>query len=246
MDVENCDESGCIPFNCSLAKDRFSILTDKPSYCRKELFTKDKKHNFLHFERLVVGGGGFASTPFMSQEQNQGRSLYWWYFRNYIVNRSSFRSGFLRKEDGGYKKACRIVLMKKTTPKRSITNLDSIANLLSQDFKECSIDTIHGGQVDFRDEIQIISQASIFITPPGGVSFSAAFLSSGAALILVSIQTSGISRNSEGLGFLESDILWRRISYIRVYHHQVVGGRTSPVAIDYEKLKPLIRHARKH
>jgi len=222
--VDHCMDrnltSSLVPFNCppqpNCTKERFlerylTVFENQVKCWRYErLIPARVSKRYLHFPVLAIGGGGLATRPSeVMNEANQGRSVYWWKFRQHIVS----RVGGLITPPSKHK----VVLVNKWGKGRKILNIEVLYKFLRETLP-CEVVMYGGGLLSTSEEIILVSSATVFITPPGGISFSIPFLPRGAAVILVAQNTFG--NRKTGVGFIESDVLWRRLAYVRVFHYE--------------------------
>mmetsp|Transcript_11116 Transcript_11116/g.23179 ORF Transcript_11116/g.23179 Transcript_11116/m.23179 type:complete len:379 (+) Transcript_11116:308-1444(+) len=203
--------------NCSSSRlfEKYNLVFDNPVACWRDVKdTHSGGRKFLRFATLVAGGGNLATKP--SEEENkanQGRSLLWWSFRQHIVGRVG---GTMERPVEP-----KIVIVNKELGRRQIRNMQETYAAINNTFP-CEVVMYTGGKLSAAEEIRLVSGATVYITPPGGISFSIPFLWRRCATILVSFNSYG--KRKDGVGFVESDVLWRRLAFTRIFHYEAVSA----------------------
>jgi hypothetical protein len=98
--------------------------------------------------------------------------------------------------------------------KRNYANGEQLIAFLRDRFPEVSIALELYKLCCWENELQLLSETSVLITPCGGVSLSAIFLPHGASLIMVDYF---IVQKNSSVGMKEK--LWANLGYIRTFHY---------------------------
>jgi len=237
----------------------YSLITPNPLVCWQTLISSCDER-YVYFPELVVGGGGFDSSPALpSNRRNHGRSAYWWNFRNHALNVTGFKNS-LYFSKGTESKKMVIAVKHKTlgnhTQKsyRVFTNVYAAYEAICRAFPDARTVLYDFPSLSQLEEIHLLATSDVFITPIGGLGFAMPFLPRGAASIVVGTRTFTDKHlhigHGHNLPFVETDILWKHISYIRTYHHvarptKPGQPRTTNFIIDIENLLQLIRQAQR-
>mmetsp|Transcript_25520 Transcript_25520/g.48261 ORF Transcript_25520/g.48261 Transcript_25520/m.48261 type:complete len:420 (-) Transcript_25520:666-1925(-) len=206
----------------------YSFVTNLELQCFDSLI--QAKHTpLLLFETLIVGGGGYDASPTQPHPfRNHGRSAYWWKFREHALSVSKYNLSAYYRSD----KKSLVVMKHKSlgshTQKayRIVVNTeDVIAHLraVNPNIYTVLYDYPTLSQVE---EIHLLATAAVLITPIGGLSFACPFLPKNSAVVLIGTRTHTPKNLAIGWGhnipFVETDILWIHLSYLRVYHYVAV------------------------
>lgn len=211
------------PCNSPIHENMYRFLTSRPLLCWEELL-KYTSQKYIFFPLLVAGGGGFLTNPAQRNLwRNHGRSVYWWQFRLHALQQTNY------EEVSESVRERRLAFKVKTTgphspkPYRLIINAEETATVIRKTFPSNEVIVYSFPNTSQIQEIHLLASSSILITSIGGASFGIPFLPQGAAIILVGSRTSRAKHYRLGTGhnipFIESEVLWRQLSYLRVYHH---------------------------
>ncbi|KAI8914574.1 hypothetical protein EDD86DRAFT_259977 [Gorgonomyces haynaldii] len=143
-----------------------------------ESYLKSHGKQTVCFDKLLVAS---ATRNFLSYKDtfNEGKEPIWFDFRARVLQSHGIDPAFIPKKH-------KIVLIKKVgsmhgaqpgqTHFRDIYNLDEIHQHLKSLFPDIPVDIISPGEMTIPEQLQVITNTTILITPPGGISMLIPFL----------------------------------------------------------------------
>jgi len=226
----------------NITRDQVSLLTSRPPL---ELNVTD---GLLCFKRLLVGSTRFNALG--GEGATEGRAGYFRLFRTAVLNR--FHIWGKRKKD------FRIIISKKASGNRSfnsrdIANPEEIAQgLLRMDFGvPINVHVVTLSEIPIADQVRIVSETAIWISPGGATLFLSPLLSDSSTLIVLPLCTPVHPRLSQnprttvcrrGFCCYSSEIPW----YNQLPHRwefydvsvpdDIVGNCTFPHALMHERV----------
>lgn len=130
------------------------------------------------FERLAVGMPMYSDDCLEGSHGrdldtwslcNTGRQRQFWNFRNYVLT----NAGVATTPPERHK-----IVVTKRTDRRVLNNLDALIAVLEERFSKHDIEviTVEWHELSLVEQLDLIRNTTIHLTPPGGVSFIAMFL----------------------------------------------------------------------
>eukprot|EP00401_Gymnodinium_catenatum_P000472 CAMPEP_0117543892 /NCGR_PEP_ID=MMETSP0784-20121206/45292_1 /TAXON_ID=39447 /ORGANISM="" /LENGTH=477 /DNA_ID=CAMNT_0005340679 /DNA_START=248 /DNA_END=1678 /DNA_ORIENTATION=+ len=196
------------------------------------------EEDLLCFEHLIVGG---TFGMFDSDSHNVGKEPYIRFYRQVILTWHGV-SPWARPESH------QILLVRKDG-KRRILNFNEVAASVSHNFKHIAhVCYTSFGEMSIADQLRMLQQVTIAVSPCGGISMMLPFLPTGAYVILMNyalklgwFRKSGSHGECDGCSWTMEGELWKHVPHIRKLYYQVLGpsdvengvvGRHSSIVVD--------------
>lgn len=129
----------------------------------------------MHSDDCLEGSHGMAQDTWSTC--NHGRQGQFWNFRNYALANAGVSTLPPNKH--------LITITKRTDGARALHNLDDLITALQNQFAEAHIDivTVEWHTLPLVEQLDLIRNTTVHITPPGGISYIAIFLNKWATSI---------------------------------------------------------------
>ena len=172
-------------------KDILPAITSK-SLVEYKSYLAGFNTKYVCFQRFIVGGN-LQLIHHTALKENHGRESLFYRWRSRIIAYHKLDPEYIPKRH-------RIVVTNKSASiwaktssgtHRAIANLDEVVRFVRNKYPKISIDVIEWHKVTFVEQIQILLNTTILISPAGGVSMVAPFLPHGSHAILMDYYVTG-------------------------------------------------------
>jgi len=208
-------------------------------------FIQEYHQKVLCFETLMVGGN---FNVFDDERYTVGKEPLVQFYRHVVLAWHGVSPTEIPKSH-------QILLVDKHG-QRSISNFKSVASCVAEEFsKEARVCATDYSHMSVADQLRMLSQTSIAVSPCGGISMILPFLPEGAYVILMNYavilsgRRVGLHGECSGCSWTMEGELWRHVRHINKVYYQVFGpsdfeggivDRASSIRVDAKRLNTLI------
>jgi hypothetical protein len=195
----------------------FKGITNKPVIGFETYMNTDlNQTRHICFEQLQAGG---ATGVFQKEHRryNIGREQQFRQFRDNILRRNGFDPEYVPKNH-------QIIVTMKTEKKfkRDIANLDEVVKFLRDTYPTIETKVVDFAKLTIKEQLELMMNTTIYITPAGGVSMMAPFLPVGAHAIFMDFHVThpmyGFAKGESGS---MEGAFWNHWAHIKRDYYQV-------------------------
>jgi hypothetical protein len=184
----------------------------------------DMKNETVCFKNVVLGVGQYSYSSYLDALHSQGQGESWRKFRDFMRWKIAGIEPDTQQQQGPRPHQ---VLIVKREGMRRIVNHDIVVAGLRKQYPGLKIIESSMGSISLAQQVQLIANSTVIITPSGGISFATLFASEDTSVISFNFWIPS-ARKSSGM----DQAFFQRIPYLRMFQYPINSHKEIRLELD--------------